>query len=148
MKAARLKFRVWTVDSAPVARRLAGLGIDGIITNRPGWLRAQLPRPAAECVQCYHVQDQVVALSHEQVTDEQETHGRSQRGDFVPGSMAYRLGLVWPLTQEAASLSKRYDVNKDYRDILHALAGENAKFLLVGAYAMAVHGYPRATMDI
>ncbi len=39
-------------------------------------------------------------------------------------------------------------LNKDYRDILHALAGENAKFLLVGAYAMAVHGYPRATMDI
>jgi hypothetical protein len=30
------------VDSAPVARRLAALGIDGIITNRPGWLRARL----------------------------------------------------------------------------------------------------------
>jgi glycerophosphoryl diester phosphodiesterase len=41
-KAARLKFRVWTVDSAPIARRLAALGIDGIITNRPGWLRAHL----------------------------------------------------------------------------------------------------------
>jgi hypothetical protein len=39
-------------------------------------------------------------------------------------------------------------LNKDYRDILHALAGENAKFLLVGAYAMAAHGYLRATMDI
>jgi glycerophosphoryl diester phosphodiesterase len=42
VKAAHLKFRVWTVDSAPAARRLAGLGIDGIITNRPGWLRARL----------------------------------------------------------------------------------------------------------
>jgi glycerophosphoryl diester phosphodiesterase len=42
VKAARLKFRVWTVDSAPIARRLAGLGIDGIITNRPGWIRARL----------------------------------------------------------------------------------------------------------
>ncbi len=42
VKAARLRFRVWTVDSAPAARRLAGLGIDGIITNRPGWLRAHL----------------------------------------------------------------------------------------------------------
>jgi hypothetical protein len=39
-------------------------------------------------------------------------------------------------------------LNKDYRDILHALAGESAKFLLVGAYAMAAHGYLRATMDI
>jgi glycerophosphoryl diester phosphodiesterase len=42
VKAAHLKFRVWTVDSAPAARWLAGLGIDGIITNRPGWLRARL----------------------------------------------------------------------------------------------------------
>jgi hypothetical protein len=39
-------------------------------------------------------------------------------------------------------------LNEDYRDMLHALSGEKVKFLLVGAYAMAAHGYPRATMDI
>lgn len=39
-------------------------------------------------------------------------------------------------------------LNQDYRDMLRALADEKVKFLLVGAYAMAVHGYPRATMDI
>lgn len=39
-------------------------------------------------------------------------------------------------------------LNEDYRDILLALSDEKAKFLLVGAYAMAAHGYPRATMDI
>ena len=39
-------------------------------------------------------------------------------------------------------------LNEDYRDMLQALADEKAKFLLVGAYAMAAHGYPRATMDI
>ena len=39
-------------------------------------------------------------------------------------------------------------LNKDYRDILLALSKRNAKFLLVGAYAMAAHGYPRSTMDI
>jgi len=39
-------------------------------------------------------------------------------------------------------------LNKDYKDILHALNDEKADFLLVGAYAMAAHGYPRATMDI
>jgi predicted nucleotidyltransferase len=39
-------------------------------------------------------------------------------------------------------------LNNDYRDILLALSNRNAKFLLVGAYAMAVHGYPRSTMDI
>lgn len=39
-------------------------------------------------------------------------------------------------------------LNEDYRDILHALSGEKVRFLLVGAYALAAHGYPRATMDI
>lgn len=39
-------------------------------------------------------------------------------------------------------------LNKDYRDMLHALSDERVKFLLVGAYALAAHGYPRATMDI
>jgi hypothetical protein len=39
-------------------------------------------------------------------------------------------------------------LNEDYRDMLHALCDEKVKFLLVGAYALAAHGYPRATMDI
>jgi len=38
--------------------------------------------------------------------------------------------------------------NEDYRDILRALNDEGVSFLLVGAYALAAHGYPRATMDI
>jgi hypothetical protein len=39
-------------------------------------------------------------------------------------------------------------LNEDYRDILQSLADEQAKYLLVDAYALAAHGYPRATMDI
>ena len=39
-------------------------------------------------------------------------------------------------------------LNEDYRDILLAFSKEKVRFLLVGAYAMAAHGYPRATMDI
>lgn len=39
-------------------------------------------------------------------------------------------------------------LNEDYRDMLHALSEEKVKFILVGAYALAAHGYPRATMDI
>lgn len=39
-------------------------------------------------------------------------------------------------------------LNEDYKDMLHALSEEKVKFLLVGAYALATHGYPRATMDI
>jgi hypothetical protein len=39
-------------------------------------------------------------------------------------------------------------VNEDYRDILAALVAQDARFLIVGAHALAVHGYPRATVDI
>ena len=39
-------------------------------------------------------------------------------------------------------------LNEDYKEMLQCLAGEHVKFLIVGAYALAAHGYPRATMDI
>jgi len=39
-------------------------------------------------------------------------------------------------------------LNEDYKEMLQCLAEEDVKFLLVGAYALAAHGYPRATMDI
>ena len=39
-------------------------------------------------------------------------------------------------------------LNSHYKDILSILSEKKVKFLLVGAYAMAVHGYPRSTMDI
>jgi hypothetical protein len=39
-------------------------------------------------------------------------------------------------------------LNEDYKDMLLALVDEKVKFLLVGAYALAAYGYPRATMDI
>lgn len=39
-------------------------------------------------------------------------------------------------------------MNPDFLDILSALSAEGAEFLLVGAYALAVHGYPRATGDL
>ena len=39
-------------------------------------------------------------------------------------------------------------LNEDYKDMLHALSEEKVRFILVGAYALAAHGYPRATMDI
>ena len=39
-------------------------------------------------------------------------------------------------------------LNEDYRDMLQSLVDERVRFLLVGAYALAAHGYPRATMDI
>ena len=54
------------------------------------------------------------------------------------GSSPKRLGL---------SLKARM-LNKDYREMLQCLLEEGVRFLLVGAYAVAVHGFPRATNDI
>jgi len=39
-------------------------------------------------------------------------------------------------------------LNKDYKEMLLCLLEENVRFLLVGAYALAAHGFPRATKDI
>jgi predicted nucleotidyltransferase len=39
-------------------------------------------------------------------------------------------------------------LNEDYRDISQSLSDERVRFLLVGAYALAAHGFFRATMDI
>lgn len=35
---------VWTVDSLARARRFANLGVDSIMTNRPGWLKTRLAK--------------------------------------------------------------------------------------------------------
>jgi hypothetical protein len=32
--------------------------------------------------------------------------------DFVAGTPAYRLGLVWPLTLEIAAMSKKHDAER------------------------------------
>ena len=42
VKDAGLKLCVWTVNDVKLARKLAALGVDGITTNRPLWLRERL----------------------------------------------------------------------------------------------------------
>jgi hypothetical protein len=39
-------------------------------------------------------------------------------------------------------------MNRDFAEMLAALSAEGAEFLIVGAYALAAHGYPRATGDL
>jgi len=51
VRLAGLKLIVWTVNDAAVANRLMELGVDGITTDRPYWLRGQflfLARPLTE----------------------------------------------------------------------------------------------------
>jgi glycerophosphoryl diester phosphodiesterase len=42
VKAAGLKLYTWTVDNPVIAGKLRAAGINGITTNRPGWMREQL----------------------------------------------------------------------------------------------------------
>lgn len=42
IKKLKMDLYTWTVDDSEEAKRLTGLGVKGITTNRPGWLREQL----------------------------------------------------------------------------------------------------------
>jgi len=55
-------------------------------------------------------------------------------------------GFVLTLSHARPSASAR--VSDDWSDVLGALAGSGARFLVVGAHAMAVHGVPRGTQDL
>jgi hypothetical protein len=39
-------------------------------------------------------------------------------------------------------------MNDDFVDLLRALSEAEVRFLVVGAYALAIHGHPRATGDL
>ena len=39
-------------------------------------------------------------------------------------------------------------LNEDYKEMLQLLLEEQVDFMIIGAYALGVHGYPRATGDI
>ena len=39
-------------------------------------------------------------------------------------------------------------MNQDFVDLLRAFVAREVRFLIVGAYALAVHGRPRATGDL
>jgi hypothetical protein len=44
-------------------------------------------------------------------------------------------------------MTEQPDYNADFRDMIAALIGAAARFVVVGAHAMAAHGVPRATGD-
>lgn len=39
-------------------------------------------------------------------------------------------------------------MNRDFIDLLEALRAEDARFLVIGAHALAAHGFPRSTGDL
>jgi hypothetical protein len=42
-------------------------------------------------------------------------------------------------------MTVRAQVNQDFADMVACLADQGVDFLVVGAYALAAHGFPRAT---
>jgi hypothetical protein len=45
-------------------------------------------------------------------------------------------------------VGERTSLARDFVDLLRAFADRDVRFLIVGAYALAVHGRPRATGDL
>jgi hypothetical protein len=45
-------------------------------------------------------------------------------------------------------LRKTYMLNPDFKDMLSCLKDAEVEFIIIGAYALAAHGFPRATGDI
>lgn len=39
-------------------------------------------------------------------------------------------------------------MNEDYKEMLQSLLDQKVEFIIVGAYALAAHGFPRATGDM
>lgn len=39
-------------------------------------------------------------------------------------------------------------INKDFKEFIELLNKNNVKYLVVGGYALAFHGYPRYTKDL
>jgi len=46
LRAAGMELHVWAIDAPRTAARFLALGVDSIITNRPGWLRERLRQPS------------------------------------------------------------------------------------------------------
>lgn len=40
------------------------------------------------------------------------------------------------------------DMNRDFQEFIGALNDNDVRYLVVGAYALAFHGYPRYTKDL
>jgi hypothetical protein len=61
---------------------------------------------------------------------------------------AERIALVWPLTVDAWAFKGEPVAESRLRDMLSVFLEESVEFLIVGAYAIAAHGLPRATKDL
>jgi hypothetical protein len=59
-----------------------------------------------------------------------------------------RVLQVWKLSDEQWRLRGDPPHDQDFVDLLRAFTAADVRFLVVGAYALALHGRPRATGDL
>src|SRR5690606_29375781 len=57
-------------------------------------------------------------------------------------------GLRSPRNADPSDWPASKIVNRDFLDLLEALRDRQVRFLVVGAHALAAHGFPRATGDL
>lgn len=55
---------------------------------------------------------------------------------------------VMLIIEKELAMPRSLNLSPDFQDMIECLLEEKVRFIVVGAYAMAVHGYVRATGDI
>ena len=60
------------------------------------------------------------------------------------------LNCAWPLWNISAANTTNGDtvLNRDFREFIEFLKANGVRYLVVGGYALAVHGHPRYTKDL
>jgi hypothetical protein len=74
--------------------------------------------------------------------------GEEPPDDYAGLTPAQRLDMVEILSARMRELAGSDRSNDDWPELLHQMLETRARFLVVGAHALAVHGVPRATQDL
>jgi hypothetical protein len=74
--------------------------------------------------------------------------GEEPPDDYTSLTPTQRLDMVEILSARMRELAGSERSNDDWPELLHQLLEARARFLVVGAHALAVHAVPRATQDL
>jgi hypothetical protein len=65
-----------------------------------------------------------------------------------PLALPHWLDLKWSNCFVGNGMAGQMNLSQDFNEFLSCLAAEEVRFLLVGGYALAAHGFPRFTKDM
>jgi hypothetical protein len=75
-------------------------------------------------------------------------HSRDDRAYWEAIPVEVRVLQVWQLSEEQWRMRGEFPDEPGLVDLLRAFIDRDVRFLIVGAYALAAHGRPRATGDL